>query len=60
MEKKEIDQKLIQMFELARELADVPIPVVKNRAEMIVSLLEELMVTVVDGGETVAAVPSSS
>jgi hypothetical protein len=48
MDKKEIDQKLIQMFELAKDLVDAPIPVVKYRAEMVVGLLEELMVSVVE------------
>ena len=53
MDKKDIDQKLLQMFEMAHELTHAPIPVVKHRAEMIVGLLEELMVSVVDG-ETLA------
>jgi len=48
MGKKEMDQKLMSMFELAKELADAPIPVVKYRAEMVLGLFQELMVTVVD------------
>jgi len=48
MSKKEIDQKLQLMFETARELSNAPIPVVKNRAEIITGPLQELMVTVID------------
>lgn len=48
MNKKDIDQKLIKMFELAKELSEAPIPVVKYRAEMVIGLLQELMDTVVD------------
>jgi hypothetical protein len=42
MNKKEIDEKLTKMFE------EAPTPVVRYRAEMVVGLLEELMVTVVE------------
>ena len=48
MDKKDIDQKLIQIFELAKELTNAPIAVVKCKAEVVVGLLEELMVSVVD------------
>lgn len=48
MSKKEIDQHLKMMMELAIKLSDAPIPVVKYRSEMIVGLLQELMETVVD------------
>ena len=48
MDKKEMDQKLIKMFDMAKELSDAPIPAVKYRAEMIAGLLQELMVTVVN------------
>lgn len=48
MNKKDIDQQLVTMFEMAKRLSDAPIPVVQFRAEMIAALLQELLDTVVD------------
>jgi hypothetical protein len=51
MNKKDIDQQLSVMLELAKKLSEAPIAVVKYRSEMIVGLLQELMDTVVDQAE---------
>lgn len=48
MEKKDVDKKVQELFKLAEELSDAPVPVVKYRAEMVVGLFKELLVTAVD------------
>ena len=46
--KKEIDKKIKMLYELAQDLSTVDIPAMRFRAEMIVGLMEEMMVSVVD------------
>ncbi|MBI5441987.1 MAG: hypothetical protein HY900_12345 [Deltaproteobacteria bacterium] len=50
MNETEIAQKITLLFDVAKELTDAPIPVVRQRAEAIVGLLQDLMVTVVGTG----------
>lgn len=47
MRQRDIEEKLASLLKLAKELSEAPIPVVKQRAEMVIGLFEELMVTVV-------------
>ena len=49
MTQEEMEKKLTVLRDLAKELTEAPVPVVKYRAEMVVSLFEELMVTAVSG-----------
>jgi 16S rRNA G527 N7-methylase RsmG len=50
MDRKELEQKITLLFEVAKELSTSDITVVRQRAEAIVGLLQDLMVTVVRKG----------
>lgn len=49
MTQEDMEKKLRILVDLAKELTGAPAPVVKQRAEMVVGLFEELMVTAVGG-----------
>lgn len=50
MDQKELEQKITLLFEVASELTASRVTAVRQRAEAIVGLLQDLMVTVVRKG----------